>query len=160
MTRRAIKGGLVFADYAPYFIGEPLTRRVNTNWGISMCKDPEVAAAYKMCSALNGGYPGDEDDEPYPRNISLVLKELNMDPTREGEHTFAIYSVLDSDKIFSRDTQHFPTMDDYIKFDGPQYNHCGCRDYTGETQYNLVTYHSFFPPTDNKSLIEKFLNQK
>ena len=111
LTRRALKGGLVFGDFEPYFIGEPLTKRVNTyigisgrNWGISSCLNPDVAASKKVCNKLNGGYPGDSDAEPYPVNFSLALRELNMDPTREAEHTFAIYSFLDMDKVFSRDT--------------------------------------------------------
>ena len=157
LTRRALKGGLVFGDFEPYYIGEPLNKRVNTyigisgrNWGSNSCLDPDFFSQMKVCSKLNGMYPGERDAEPYPDNLSLALRELNMDPIKEADHTYAIYSVLDSDNVYSRATQQFPTMDDFIKFDGPQYDHCGCRDYSGETQYNLVTYHSFVPPTENE----------
>eukprot|EP00347_Sterkiella_histriomuscorum_P017744 403348162 len=152
-SRRVIKGGLVFGDTHPYYIGEPLHKRVNTyigiagrNWGISSCIMSFYYDNYRICNKLNGGYPGSEDAQPYPKNMSLALLEMNVDPTKEAEHTYAIYSAYDASKMFSRYTQEWPTMDASYMFTTPEYDHVGTRDLSSEMQYNLVTYNSFVAP--------------
>ncbi len=64
-TRRSIKGGHTIADEEPFFIGEPLTDRVNTfigiagrNWGIPKCNMDLYENNFHLCNKLNGGYPG------------------------------------------------------------------------------------------------------
>eukprot|EP00347_Sterkiella_histriomuscorum_P003794 403362914 len=155
-SRRIIKGGLVFGDTHPYYIGEPLNKRVNTfigiagrNWGKSACLISFYYDNYRNCNRLNGGYPGDEDAQPYPKNMSLALLELNVNPIKEAEHTYAIFSVYDSPIMFSRYTSEWPTMDASHMFTTPEYDHVGSRDLSAEMQYNLVTYHSFDEPEFN-----------
>ena len=154
-SRRAVKGGFTQADENPFFIGKPLTDRVNTfiaiagrNWGIPTCNMEFHLENFKICNKLNGGYPGTKDAEPYPKDISLLVKEMNLDPTREGDHTYAIFSMYDQPYTFSRYSAVWPTMDEKYVFTTPEYDHVACRDNSTEIQYNLVTYHSFNAPNE------------
>ena len=90
-ARRVIKGGFSFAEDEPYYIGPPLTEKVNTfigmaglNWGASSCSKKDFYDNFRFCNKLNGFYPGTKDTDPMPYDISLFLRELNTDPTNEG----------------------------------------------------------------------------
>ncbi len=152
-SRRIIKGGFTEADEEPFYIGEPLTHRVNTyigiagrNWGSTTC-GMDLYQDFRICNNLTGGFPGTKDAEPYPEGLSLIMKELNENPDREGDHTYAILSLYDGPYTFSRLTSTFPTMDDVYIYTTPDIDHVGTRDNSTEIQYNLVTYHSFDAPS-------------
>ena len=155
-SRRLIKGGFSTADPKPFYIGEPLTHRVNTyigiagrNWGISHC-NLDLYKDFNICNPVNGGFPGTKDAQPFPEGISQIVIETNANPAREGDHTYAIYSLYDEPYTFSRLTSTFPTMDEAYVFTTPDIDHVGTRDNSTEIQYNLVTYHSFDAPKETE----------
>ena len=97
----------MFGDDEPYYIGLPIANRINTfigmagaNWGASLCMMKDFVDNFRGCSILNGFFPGSKDDDPMPKDMSLFLKELNINPTKEADQTFAIYSLYDSVKLF------------------------------------------------------------
>ena len=61
---------------------------------------------------------------------------MNLNPDREGQHTFAIWSTYDVTSayplFYGRITEEYPTMDAAYKFYSPEYTHLGVRDLTGE----------------------------
>ena len=65
MSRRLIKGGILFATDEPTVIGLPLTNRVDTyigiagpNMGILECLTDSVRAKRRICNSFNGNFPG------------------------------------------------------------------------------------------------------
>lgn len=71
--------------------------------------------------------------------MSTWLTELNEDPTREAQSTYAFASLAD-DVIpafaHGRLTAEYPTADTLYLFD--HYSHRGVRDKTAELQYRIV----------------------
>lgn len=149
--RRVIKGGMVQGDFEPYYIGKPIADRINTfigiagrNWGSADCNQEYEYNNWKVCNKLNGAYPGTNDSS----DMSTFLAELNENPIKEGDHTYAILSMYDNPVTFGKLTSEWPTMDDSYIYDDPKYDHLATRDLSVEIQYNLVTYHSFDAPSE------------
>ena len=120
--------------------------------GIFECIAIQVKTS-TFCNDLDGYYPGkDSTGVPFPSDQSLFLREMNLNPIREAQHTFALWSTFDQSstqpEFYGRITEEYPTMDAAYKFDSPEYTHDGVKDLTGEMQYNLVNYHYFFPDDD------------
>eukprot|EP00347_Sterkiella_histriomuscorum_P014097 403362179 len=152
LSRGAIKGGFYdISKNQPVYVGEPLTKRVRSyiaiaggNYGVTFCIMQVYNQNYRLCNKENGLYPGSKDSNgPYPKDISRYLKRLLDDPTREAQHTYAMYSLYDqtnpTDYVFSRLTSEYPTMDKSIVFGSPQeYDHCQSRDLTADIQYALI----------------------
>eukprot|EP00347_Sterkiella_histriomuscorum_P009724 403340126 len=155
-SRRLIKGGMVYGDIKPYYVGEPINDKVNTfigiagpNWGAASCNMDFWLQNFRTCNKLNGFYGGSKDGSPTPPDMALFLKELILDPIKEADFTFGIMSLYDTpNKIFGRYNTEWPTMDKMHIFDSPEYTHVGSRDLSGEMQYNCVTYHDYVSPDD------------
>jgi triacylglycerol lipase len=140
-TRRVLKGGKVNATNMPIDLGPPLTDRVDTfvgiaggNWGISNCAI-NFYDFFKVCNNKTGFHPGNSDATPFPNGLSAYLLELNSDPTREAQHTFAILSLYDqvvTPISYSRYTSEYPTMDASYKFTSEEYDHITVKDFTFE----------------------------
>lgn len=137
-SRIIAKGGFVDGIDEPFFVGPPLAPRINTFigiaghcWGNPNCLLPEQAN-FRACSKLDGGYPGSEDAEPYPKDLSKVLLDLNANPIKEGKHTFSILSLYDRAYTYSRLSCEWPTMDASFKYNSSVYDHLGTRDLSVE----------------------------
>eukprot|EP00347_Sterkiella_histriomuscorum_P023090 403335989 len=161
-SRRILKGGMILSLGNPFYLGEPLTHRVDSfvgiagpNWGLLACS-LYLTQSFKCCNDKSGFFPGTSGGNPYPMNMSSYLEELNKDTNKEGEHTFSIISLYDmtvTPYVYDRYTSEFPMQDGSYKFDDANYTHVTVKDYTYEMQYNLVTIHKFFPNTTQSDLI-------
>jgi hypothetical protein len=94
-ARRVLKGGWSKThsnrtqghDGDSYYIGPPLTHRVRTfigigggNWGSPLCLVPEHITGWGICDKKLGFYPGAQWEDPYPRDMSPFIIELNSNP--------------------------------------------------------------------------------
>lgn len=143
------------------YFGEPLTDKVDVfiamsgiNYGWNYCTDRSLIFEWPTCNALNGFYPGDDpNDEELKLQegyvytpITKFLREMNEDPTKEGDFTVALYSLYDfrvKPFVYGINTSIFPTMDTFFEFSDPSIDHITIKDNTAEMQYNLVKYKSF-----------------
>ena len=94
-SRKIIKGGYSYATLtgAKYFIGESIADKINTfiaiaggNYGKPSC----MTSTVRICDKRVGMYPGTKDAS----DLSTFLKEINDNPLREADHTYAIYGVF------------------------------------------------------------------
>jgi hypothetical protein len=97
-ARRALQGGWA-RSYSKrsfstgndsFYIGPPLTDRIRNfigiagaTWGNANCFKEEFKLT-KTCSPLNGYWPGDQDGEPFPVNLSKFTLDLNNGTNREA----------------------------------------------------------------------------
>eukprot|EP00347_Sterkiella_histriomuscorum_P024524 403330808 len=149
LARRVIKGGKVNAATNPFSLGASLADKVDTfigiagaNYGLTACY---VAPLYQTCNSLNGFYPGYAIG---PMGLSSYLYDLNQDSIQEGDHTFGLMSAYDDligagDIVWGQYTSKWPTMQDSIVYQSSEYTHMQLKELTVETQYNLITNHSF-----------------
>ena len=91
LTRRALKGGWAKLpnqdqrrdfgeENIKYYIGRPLTDKVRhfigivgPNYGVHNCTNEDFRTKYQGCNKQNGFYPGSEDSEPWPEDMSFWL---------------------------------------------------------------------------------------
>lgn len=77
--------------------------------------------------------------------MSAFLRRLNQNPIKEADHTYAFVCIRDEvlpAYTFGRLTHEWPTSDQSLIFDGPEFNHVGVRDLTGHIQYSLIQANS------------------
>lgn len=101
-----------------------------------------------MCNKLTGFWPGSKDEKPWPHDMAPYLQELNVNPVREGQNTYALLSLYDwvaPAVIYSRYMSEFPGINGSYIFNSSEYDHIGVRDLTTKLQYNLVTYQNKDP---------------
>ncbi|CDW71933.1 lipase [Stylonychia lemnae] len=166
-ARRVLKGGVVKSVGYPFDLGPPLTEFVDTfigiagpNWGISHCI-MDFYDEYKSCSKQSGFYPGFQSNGngSMPQNLSSFLAEMNLDQTREAQHSYAILSLYDAvvtPYVYDRYTSEFPTQDGSYMFESEEYTHVGVKDKSVEMQYNLVTTHKFVNSSSGKTKLDLF----
>lgn len=155
LGRRVIKGGDVKGDPTPYNVGPSLAGRVDTFIGIAgacygLINCVLMPLAFPTCNKVNGFYPGDALGTG---GLSTYLKELNDDPTKEGDHVYALFSTSDDligygDIVYGRYTSVWPTVDESKTFSFLISCHMKLRDETASTQYNLITSHTFTGTND------------
>ena len=105
LSRAAIKGGFYnLGDDQPVFVGKPINQKISTyvaiaggNYGVSICNIDFYFNAFRICNKENGFYPGSEDkpNALQPKDISKFLKDLNTNRIKEGDYTYALYSLYD-----------------------------------------------------------------
>ncbi len=105
LARRALKGGWstiirdstpsdgmknIFDDeddtYTYFYIGKPLTQKVahfiaiqGPNFGVKNCTEENYAYYHRSCDRYQGYNPGSAPGEPFPKDMSFFLQELNSD---------------------------------------------------------------------------------
>jgi triacylglycerol esterase/lipase EstA (alpha/beta hydrolase family) len=66
MSRAVLKGGVIRATDYPFYIGKPLTDRIDTFVGIAGCNGGILLCwlreDWDICNGLNGLYPGTLDE--------------------------------------------------------------------------------------------------
>ncbi len=107
--RRALLGGWaksysklsISTDTDRFYIGAPLQDRVKNfigiagpTWGNPQCFKPGFKSLI-ICNSLNGNWPGDENQEPFPINFSKFLLDMNNSTQREAQSTYSLYSLAD-----------------------------------------------------------------
>ncbi|KAK0414941.1 hypothetical protein QR680_011685 [Steinernema hermaphroditum] len=160
LTRKAIKGGSLIATDGNCSLGEPLSAKVDTflgiagpNYGLCVCQLAQTVPAW--CNALDGLYPGYTCDDQllcgYPSNgctqkdYSTFLEKLNQDPTREGDHIYAMWSDVDEVLLFQgmtwgKPTARIPGMNG--RWISDRNGHIAMKDLTELRQYEAVVHHS------------------
>ncbi|MEM9493209.1 MAG: lipase [Myxococcota bacterium] len=151
MSRKAIKGGWAsdLADGGDYYVGDPLTQRIDTfvgiaggNRGLSTCY---LTPGVPTCAATNGFYPG-YVWFGYILGVSNFLDDLNGEVGYEGDYRYAIWSTVDevvggACLVWGNNTCRIPGQTDEKRYTTFPYGHIGVRDQTVEVQYDMVTEH-------------------
>ena len=149
LGRRVIKGGRVNGASMPFNLGPSLANKVDTfigiagaTWGLTTCYE---LPWYATCNSLNGFYPGYAIG---PMGMSKYLQELQDDIIKEGNHVFALFSIMDDligfgDIVWGRYTSVWPTVDAEKIYNFDIDCHMKLRDDTADVQFNLVTKHTF-----------------
>lgn len=147
LGRKIIKGGRLVGDEQGRSLGAPLNHHVDTfvgicgaNLGLVNCYS--FADMLPTCNAVNGYYPGTSDSS----DMAAYMKDLQQDPTREGDNIFSIFSTADDligfgDVVWGAYTSQFATQDGYVMKTSYEYGHIATRDLTKDQQYDLVTKH-------------------
>ncbi|CDW77399.1 lipase [Stylonychia lemnae] len=146
LSRRAIKGGQVTNTIENFNVGLALTDSIDTyitiaspHYGVLQCYGQGNNPSLPQCSNQNGFSPAP----------SQFLKDLNDDPTREGDHIYSFASSQDhiltalTYDDFSKYTGTFPTVDQSYYFKTRPYSHDCMKDVTAMLQLQAVKFHNF-----------------
>lgn len=152
VSRKAIKGGWAndLADGGDYYLGGPLTSKVDTfvgiaggNLGLATCY---YTPGVPTCAPTNGFYPG------YPLgfsivNMSNILEDINASAGYEGSFRYSIWSTADqvvggACLVWGRNTCRVPSQSGEKVYDSYPYGHIGVRDHTAAVQYQMVANHT------------------
>uniref|UniRef100_A0A0K0ELJ1 Lipase n=1 Tax=Strongyloides stercoralis TaxID=6248 RepID=A0A0K0ELJ1_STRER len=159
-ARKVIKGGTLIGTDGNCSLGAPLTNRIDSflgisgpNYGLCICQLAQTVPAW--CNALDGLYPGYTCDDQmlcgYPsadckqKNYSSFLENVNQDPTREGDHVYAMWSDVDEILMFrgltwGKPTSRIPNMNG--RWVSDRNTHVGMKDFTELRQFEAVVHHS------------------
>uniref|UniRef100_A0AC35TLT1 LIPaSe related n=1 Tax=Rhabditophanes sp. KR3021 TaxID=114890 RepID=A0AC35TLT1_9BILA len=157
-ARKVIKGGTLIGTDGNCTLGPPLTGRIDTflgisgpNYGLCLCQ----MAIGAQCNPIDGIYPGYTCDDQmlcmYPsgdckqKNYSTFLENLNKDPTREGDHVYAMWSDVDEVLAYKgltwgKPTSRIPNMNG--RWVSDRNGHVAMKDLTELRQFEAVVHHS------------------
>jgi len=160
LSRKMLKGGSLIATDGNCSLGSPLSSRVDTfvgiagpNFGLCVCQLAQTVPAW--CNALDGLYPGYTCDDQLlcgytssnctQKNYSAFLEKLNEDPTREGDHVYAMWSDVDEVLLmramsWGRPTCRIPGMNG--RWISDRNSHIAMKDLTELRQYEAIVNHS------------------
>jgi triacylglycerol lipase len=151
VSRKAILGGWAndLIDGGDYYLGAPLTSRVDTfvgiaggNLGLASCY---ATPGVPTCAPTNGFYPGYLFGFSVV-NMSNILTDINATSRYEGAFRYSIWSTVDEVAggaclVWGRNTCRVPGHTGEKVFSTYPYGHLGVKKHTASVQYGMVVNH-------------------